>query len=87
MERGTAARNNPANPGRNIRDNPGRVDGKRKEKNLLRGPEKDLDLAEAPVSPDNRYVALHQWRGKGNERTKLLHMRRAGIRSYVAILW
>ncbi len=37
------------------------VDGKTKEKKLLRGPEKELNLAEVPVSPDHRYVALHQW--------------------------
>ena len=38
------------------------VDGKTKEKQLLQGPEKDLNLAEVPVSPDHRYVALHQWK-------------------------
>jgi hypothetical protein len=33
-------------------------------------------LAEAPISPDHRYVAVHQWKdGPGrNERTKLLHI-------------
>jgi hypothetical protein len=31
------------------------------EKELLRGPEKDLSLAEDPVSPDHRFVAFHQW--------------------------
>jgi hypothetical protein len=39
------------------------VDGKSKEKKLLRGPEKDLNLAEIPVSPDHRYVVLSQWQG------------------------
>lgn len=40
------------------------VDGKSKEKKLLRGPEKDLNLAsEMPVSPDQRYVVLTQWQG------------------------
>jgi hypothetical protein len=52
------------------------VDGKTKEKKLLQGPEKDLSLADVPVSPDHRYVALHQWKknpdGKG--RTRFLHM-------------
>jgi hypothetical protein len=52
------------------------VDGKTKAKKLLQGPEKDLGLAEVPVSPDHRYVALHQWktnpRGKG--RTKFLQI-------------
>jgi hypothetical protein len=52
------------------------VDGKRKEKKLLRGPEKDLNLAETPVSPDHRYVALHQWRDNpdGKGRTKRLYI-------------
>ncbi len=38
------------------------VDGTTKEKKLLQGPEKELNLAEVPVSPDHRYVALHQWK-------------------------
>jgi len=52
------------------------VDGKTKEKKLLQGPEKDLSLAEVPVSPDHRYVALHQWKEKpgGKGRTKFLHI-------------
>ncbi len=48
------------------------VDGKTKEKKLLQGPEKDLNLAEVPVSPDHRYVALYQSKsnpaGKGGIR-------------------
>ncbi len=50
------------------------VDGKSGKK-LLRGPEKDLNLAEAAVSPDHRYVALSQWRGKpgGNDRIKQIY--------------
>jgi len=52
------------------------VDRKSKEKKLLRGPEKDLNLAEAAVSPDHRYVALSQWRGTPGtkERTKVIHI-------------
>lgn len=51
------------------------IDGKRSEKKLLRGPEKDLNLAEAPASPDHRFVALHQWRDNpgGKGRTKRLY--------------
>src|SRR5262249_14200756 len=50
------------------------VDGKAHEKTLLRGPEKALTLAEVVVSPDHRYVALEQWRGKpgSKDRTKVL---------------
>jgi hypothetical protein len=52
------------------------VDGKTKQKTLLQGPEKDLNLVEAPVSPDLRFVALTQWRqnpaGKG--RTNILRI-------------
>jgi hypothetical protein len=52
------------------------VGGKGKEKKLLRGPEKDLNLAEEPVSPDQRYVALSQWQGDSRKegRTKVLHI-------------
>ena len=52
------------------------VDGKTKEKKLLQGPEKDLNLAEAPVSPDHRYVALHQWKDNpgGKGRTRFLQI-------------
>jgi hypothetical protein len=52
------------------------VDRKSKEKKLLRGPEKNLTLAEAPVSLDHRYVALHQWRDNpvGKGRTKFLFL-------------
>jgi hypothetical protein len=51
------------------------VDGKSKEKKLLRGPEKNLNLAENPVSPDQRYVVLSQWRvDPGKEgRSEMLH--------------
>jgi len=52
------------------------VDGKTHEKTLLQGPEKDLNLAEVPVSPDLRFVALTGWRqnlsGKG--RTKIVQV-------------
>jgi hypothetical protein len=50
------------------------VNGKSKEKTLLQGPMKDLNLAEVPVSPDHRYVALHQWKEKpvGKGRTRFL---------------
>ncbi len=52
------------------------VDGKTKAKKLLQGPEKGLALAEVPVSPDHRYVALHRWKtnpgGKG--RTEFLQI-------------
>jgi hypothetical protein len=52
------------------------VDGKNKAKKLLRGPEKDLNLAEAPVSPDRRYIAFYQHRskvdGKGRIRSLLM---------------
>lgn len=51
------------------------VDGKNKGKKLLRGPEKDLNLAEKPVSPDQRYVALSQWQGdpRKGERSEVLY--------------
>jgi hypothetical protein len=50
------------------------VDGKTRGKTLLRGPEKDLNLAEVASSPDHRYVALEQWREKpgGRGRTEIL---------------
>lgn len=52
------------------------VDGKRKVKKLLRGPKEDLGLAEAPVSPDQRYVVLDQWQEATPQegRTKELHI-------------
>ena len=56
----------PENPGVKSSADPMRiwwVDGNSKEKKLLRGPEKDLNLAERPISPDHRYVVLSQWRG------------------------
>jgi hypothetical protein len=37
------------------------VDPARKEKVLVRGPEKDLSLSESPLSPDGRYVAMESW--------------------------
>src|SRR5262249_935334 len=46
------------------------VDGKSKEKNLLRGPEKELSLAEAAISPDHHYVALNQYQGKPGEKSR-----------------
>jgi hypothetical protein len=52
------------------------VDGKTKEKKLLQGPEKELSLAEVPVSPDLHFVALNRSRqnpgGKGE--TKILQV-------------
>ena len=50
------------------------VDGKTGVKKLLRGPEKDLNLAEGAVSPDLRYVTLDQWKDgpRGKPRLKLL---------------
>jgi hypothetical protein len=47
-----------------------------KGKRLLRGPEKDLGLAEEPVSPDRRYVVLSRWQGDPRKegRTKVLHI-------------
>ena len=49
------------------------IDQKKKEKKLLRGPEIGLDLVEAPVSPDLRYVVLEQDREKpGGTRGKTL---------------
>jgi hypothetical protein len=52
------------------------VDGKTKEKKLLQGPEKDLNLAEVPVSPDHRYVALHRLKrgAAGKGRTRFLQI-------------
>jgi hypothetical protein len=65
------------------------VSGKSKEKKLLRGPEKDLNLAEEPVSPDHRYVALSQWQGDPRKegRTKVLFLLdRASGRSVICKL-
>jgi hypothetical protein len=52
------------------------VEGKKHEKKLLRGPEKDLNLAEQPVSPDQRYVVLSQWQGDPRKqgRSKVLYI-------------
>jgi hypothetical protein len=46
------------------------VNHKSKDKKLLRGPEVQLSLAEAAVSPDHRYVALNQWQGKPGEKSR-----------------
>ena len=67
----------PEKPGVKSSSDPMRIwwlDHKNKQKKLLRGPKKNLDLAEAAISPDHRYVVLDQWRGTGKERTKLLHI-------------
>jgi hypothetical protein len=52
------------------------VEGKTKEKKLLRGPEKDLNLTELPVSPNQRYVVLSQWQGDPRKegRSKVFYM-------------
>jgi len=46
-----------------------------KEKKLLRGPEKEIGLTEAPFSPDLRFVALDQYLNdpKGRSRNKVIH--------------
>lgn len=64
----------PEKPGAKSSSDPMRiwwVGGQRKEKTLLRGPEKELGLAE---SPDLRFVGLHQWRGhpRTNDRRRVL---------------
>ncbi len=43
---------------------------------MLRGPEKDLNLAAEPVSPDQRYVVFSQWQGDPRKegRSKVLHI-------------
>ncbi len=69
----------PETPGMRSSGDPMRiwwVDGKTKEKKLLRGPGKDISLAEAPLSPDHRYVALHQWMANpvGKGRTRFLQI-------------
>ena len=50
------------------------VGGKGREKKLLRGPEKNLNLAGEAASPDRRYIAFNFWRDKIGEkgRTELL---------------
>jgi len=50
------------------------LESKGAKKTLLRGPEKDLRLAEASASPDLRYVAFNQWQGEPgtDERSKVL---------------
>jgi hypothetical protein len=69
----------PETPGLYSSDDPVRiwwVDGKSKEKKLIRGPERNLDLAEQPVSPDQRYVVLERWRGDPRKegRSKVLYI-------------
>jgi hypothetical protein len=58
------------------------VDRKKKEKLLLRGPEKDLGLSGSPLSPDGRYVAMQTYRdnpnGKGRYAVLLLLDRNSG---------
>lgn len=58
------------------------VDHASKEKHLLRGPEKEIGLTEAPVSPDHRFVALDQYQTdpKDRSRHKVFHLidRKAG---------
>lgn len=48
----------------------------KREKLLLRGPEKNLHLCEAPITPDRRYIALNQWRGNpdGKGGTKFVYI-------------
>lgn len=50
------------------------LEAKGEKKTLLKGPEKDLRIAEAPTSPDLRYVAFNQWQGQPgtDERSKVL---------------
>lgn len=50
------------------------LETKGEKRTLLRGPEKDLRLAEASASPDLRYVAFNQWQGEPgtDERSKVL---------------
>ena len=50
------------------------VDGNNKERKLLRGPEKDLNLAESPVSPDLRFIGFERYEGKpgSHERCKVV---------------
>src|SRR5262249_30982567 len=52
------------------------VDGKTKQKLLVRGPEKDINLAERPVSPDRRYIVMSQWQEDPDkkERTKRMFL-------------
>lgn len=68
----------PEKPGVRSSDDPMRiwwVDGRSKEKKLLRGPEKHLNVEE-PVSPDLRYVVLSQWQGDPRKegRTEVLYI-------------
>jgi hypothetical protein len=43
---------------------------------LLRGPEKDINLTEQPVSPDQRYLVLSQWQEDTlkKSRNKVMHI-------------
>ena len=51
------------------------VDHQTKEKKLLKGPEKGINFAEAPISPDNRFVGFGQWqiKAKGKGRKEFLY--------------
>ncbi len=67
----------PEKPGARASSDPMRIwwiRGARNEKALLRGPATELGLEASVVSPDLRYVALHQWRGhsRTNDRRKVL---------------
>jgi hypothetical protein len=52
------------------------VDGKSGHKTLLKGPEKNLNVEDKPVSPNQRYVVLSQWQGDPRNvgRSKSLHI-------------
>jgi len=69
----------PKTPGEKSSADPMRVwwvNGRTQEKNLLRGPEENLNLAEEPVSPDQRYVVFSQWQGDPRKegRSKVLYI-------------
>jgi len=65
----------PQEPGvRNLGDNTCMWWVSPNQKRLLHGWEKDLDLAEAAVSPDYRFVAFERWYGNGERRTKFLNI-------------
>lgn len=69
----------PETPGMRSSGDPMRIwwmDHQTKEKKLLKGQEKGINLAEAPISPDNRYVGFGQWRNKpdGKGRKEFLYI-------------
>jgi hypothetical protein len=69
----------PQTPGLNSSGDPMRiwwVDGKTKQKTLLQGPEKELNLAEDPVAPELQFVALTLWRenSSGKGRNEILRI-------------